>query len=227
MELSHHFTVPARVDDVWEAFNDLQRIAPCFPGAQLTSFDGDAFQGLVKVKLGPISLQYTGAGSFAERDDAAHRAVIVAKGRDKRGNGTAAATITAQLDAAGEQATDVTVTTDLKITGKPAQFGRGVMQDVSDTLLGKFTTCLETTLDSSQDEPPDSASPDRPVAKAVASPIESESEPPPSAAEVTTAPPQELNVGTTVLPILVRRYGTQLVVGLVVWWLARRYARRA
>ena len=119
-----------------------------FPGAALTSYDGEAFEGLVKVKLGPISLQYTGTGRFVERDEAAHRAVIEAKGKDKRGNGTAAAGVTAQLTADGDAATNVTVTTDLNITGKPAQFGRGVMQDVSDKLLGQFASCLETKLDS-------------------------------------------------------------------------------
>ena len=91
VELTHQFTVPAPIDDAWAAFNDLERIAPCFPGAALTSYDGEEFDGLVKVKLGPISLQYTGTGRFVERDEAAHRAVIEAKGKDKRGNGTAAA----------------------------------------------------------------------------------------------------------------------------------------
>ena len=146
MELTHQFTVPAPIDDAWAAFNDLERIAPCFPGASLTSYDGEAFEGLVKVKLGPISLQYTGTGRFVERDEAAHRAVIEAKGKDKRGNGTAAANVTAALVRDGDDATEVTVTTDLNITGKPAQFGRGVMQDVSDKLLGQFATCLETKL---------------------------------------------------------------------------------
>jgi carbon monoxide dehydrogenase subunit G len=146
MDLTHRFTVPARLDEAWAAFNDLERVAPCFPGASLTSYDGEQFEGLVKVKLGPISLQYTGTGRFVERDEAAHRAVIEAKGRDKRGNGTAAANVTAELAAAGADATDVTVVTDLSITGKPAQFGRGVMQDVSDKLLAQFTSCLETKL---------------------------------------------------------------------------------
>jgi carbon monoxide dehydrogenase subunit G len=150
MELTHEFTVPASLDDAWAAFNDLERIAPCFPGATLTSYDGESFEGLVKVKLGPISLQYTGAGRFVERDEPARRAVIEAKGRDKRGNGTAAATITASLAAAGGSTTDVTVRTDLTITGKPAQFGRGIMQDVSDKLLAQFASCLESKLAESE-----------------------------------------------------------------------------
>ena len=146
MELTHQFTVPAPIDVAWAAFNDLERIAPCFPGASLTSYDGQAFEGLVKVKLGPISLQYTGTGHFVERDVEAHHAVIEARGRDKRGNGTAAAAVKTTLAAAGDDATEVTVVTDLQITGKPAQFGRGVMQDVSDKLLAQFAACLEVKL---------------------------------------------------------------------------------
>src|SRR5262249_52742725 len=119
---------------------------PCFPGAALTSYDGEAFEGLVKVKLGPISLQYNGAGAFLERDVDAHRAVIEAKGKDRRGNGTAAAKVTANLVAVSDTATQVTVARDRNITGRPAQFGRGVMQDVSAKLLAQFASCLETKL---------------------------------------------------------------------------------
>ena len=145
MELEHQFTVPASVEVTWAAFNDPGRVAPCFPGATLTSVDGDEFTGSAKIKLGPIALQYNGTGRYVERDESAHRAVIEAKGKDKRGNGTANATVTAQLSADGDS-TSVHVTTDLAVTGKPAQFGRGVMQDVSDKLLGQFVTCLQSTL---------------------------------------------------------------------------------
>ena len=145
MELEHQFTVPASVEVTWAAFNDPGRVAPCFPGATLISVDGDEFTGSAKIKLGPIALQYNGTGRYVERDESAHRAVIEAKGKDKRGNGTANATVTAQLSADGES-TSVHVRTDLAVTGKPAQFGRGVMQDVSDKLLGQFVTCLQSTL---------------------------------------------------------------------------------
>ena len=145
MELEHHFTVPASLAETWAAFNDPERVAPCFPGATLISVDGDEFTGSAKIKLGPIALQYNGVGTYVERDEAAHRAVIEAKGKDKRGNGTANATVTAQFRLDGE-VTAVHVTTDLAVTGKPAQFGRGVMQDVSDKLLGQFVACLQTTL---------------------------------------------------------------------------------
>ena len=163
MELEHQFTVPASIDVTWAAFNDPGRVAPCFPGATLISVDGDDFTGSAKVKLGPIALQYNGTGRYVERDESAHRAVIEAKGKDKRGNGTANATVTAQLSAAGD-ATSVRVTTDLAVTGKPAQFGRGVMQDVSDKLLEQFVTCLQATLGedapvSAPDSPPVPAQP--------------------------------------------------------------------
>ncbi|GAA4391577.1 SRPBCC family protein [Ornithinibacter aureus] len=142
MELTHDFTVPAPIDTTWATFMDLHKVGSCFPGAVVTDASDDGFAGTVKVKLGPIALQYAGAGTFLERDDEGYRAVIEAKGKDKRGNGTAGATVTIQLAPSGE-GTRVDVTTDLSVTGKPAQFGRGVMQDVSDKLLGQFVACIE------------------------------------------------------------------------------------
>ena len=143
MQLVHRFTVPATVEDAWHTFMDLERVGSCFPGASVTEVTEAGFSGTVKVKLGPIAMLYAGSGSFVERDDAARRAVVEAKGRDKRGNGTAAATVTIQLADEGGATTGVEVTTDLTITGKPAQFGRGVMQEVSDTLLQQFVGCIE------------------------------------------------------------------------------------
>ena len=145
MELSHSFTVPLGVEETWSHFQDIAALAECFPGAVVTGVEDDSFTGTVKVKLGPIALQYAGSGTFTEKDDAAHRFVVEAKGKDKRGNGTAGATVSLQMADAGG-ATTIDVQTDLAITGKPAQFGRGVMQDVSDKLLGQFVACLETRL---------------------------------------------------------------------------------
>ena len=145
MELQHSFTVPASVDEAWDLFMDLHRVGGCFPGATVTDASGESFAGTVKVKLGPIALLYAGSGSFIERDVEARRAVIEAKGKDKRGNGTAGATVTIQLSPDGD-GTRADVQTDLAVTGKPAQFGRGVMQDVSDKLLGQFVSCIETQL---------------------------------------------------------------------------------
>jgi uncharacterized protein len=149
VELEHQFTVPASVEETWKAFTDPEQVAPCFPGATLLSVSGNEFTGSAKIKLGPIALQYNGVGTYVERDESTHRAVIEAKGKDKRGNGTANATVTAQLSPDGE-GTAVHVTTDLAVTGKPAQFGRGVMQDVSDKLLGQFLACLQTKLGASE-----------------------------------------------------------------------------
>lgn len=143
MDLEHQFTVSAPIDTAWATMMDIEGVAECFPGAVLTAADGDSFEGTVKVKLGPIAMVYKGSGAFVERDDSAHRAVIEAKGKDKRGNGTAGATVTMSMTESGPD-TSVTVVTDLNVTGKPAQFGRGVMQDVSDKLLGQFVDCLAT-----------------------------------------------------------------------------------
>jgi carbon monoxide dehydrogenase subunit G len=143
VQLQHRFTVPAAVDTTWDTFLDLAEVAACFPGAIVTSVEGDRFEGTCKVKLGPIALVYAGSGQVVSRDDQAHRAVIEATGKDKRGNGTAGAKVTVVLAANGGGGTAVDVTTDLNVTGKPAQFGRGVMQDVSDKLLGQFVACLE------------------------------------------------------------------------------------
>src|SRR6476620_3899603 len=133
------------VDEAWAAFNDLELIAPCFPGAVITFVDGDDFTGTAKIKLGPIALMYAGKGTWLERDEAARRVVIEANGKDKRGNGTAGALITAHLREDGE-GTRVVVHTDLKITGRPAQFGRSVIQDVGSKILDQFASCLSTRL---------------------------------------------------------------------------------
>jgi carbon monoxide dehydrogenase subunit G len=145
MNLEHSFTVPVGIDEAWKILLDIERIGPCMPGATIESVDGDDFTGSVKVKLGPIMLTYKGKASFIEKDEAAHRAVIDARGRDARGNGTAAAKITASLADQGGNTT-VNVLTDLDITGKPAQFGRGVMVDVGNKLIGQFADALAATI---------------------------------------------------------------------------------
>ena len=145
MELTNDFRVGVPVERAWELLTDVEGIAPCMPGAQLQEIEGDEYRGIVKVKVGPITAQYKGAARFLERDEAAHRAVLRAEGRETRGQGNANATITAQLEPDGD-ATNVTVVTDLTITGRVAQFGRGVLADVSAKLLGQFVDCLESKL---------------------------------------------------------------------------------
>jgi carbon monoxide dehydrogenase subunit G len=154
MELTNDFRVAVPPSTAWSVLTDVERIAPCMPGAQLQEVEGDEYRGVVKVKVGPITAQYKGAASFVELDEDNHRAVLKAQGRDTRGQGNASATITATLVPDGE-GTHVTVQTDLTVTGKVAQFGRGVMADVSNKLLGQFVECLESTVladDSSEEE---------------------------------------------------------------------------
>jgi carbon monoxide dehydrogenase subunit G len=145
MELTNEFRVGASPDEAWAVLTDLERIAPCMPGAELQEVDGDDFKGVVKVKVGPITAQYKGVARFVERDDATHRAVLHAEGRETRGQGNASARITAQLTPDGD-GTLVAVVTDLTIAGRVAQFGRGILADVSTKLLGQFASCLETKL---------------------------------------------------------------------------------
>lgn len=220
MDLTHQFTVPTAIEETWARFQDIAALAECFPGAQVTSVDGDTFEGTVKVKLGPIALTYAGSGTFVEKDEDAHRLVVEAKGRDKRGNGTAGANATLSMSAA-DDGTAVEIHTDLSITGKPAQFGRGVIQDVSDKLLGQFVACLE---EKSRAAPAEAAgeapSAEEPTESAtVESGTTTEGvarEAPPTQARSTAAgePDDALDLGATVLPVLVKSYGKQLAAGL-------------
>ena len=141
MELNNDFEVSAPIEKVWEVINNVELIAPCLPGAQLEEVENDEYKGFVKVKVGPITAQYKGVAKFLEKDDSNHRVVIRGEGRDTRGAGNAAADITASLESITE-GTRVNVVTDLKITGKVAQFGRGVMADISKKLMGQFADNL-------------------------------------------------------------------------------------
>jgi len=238
VQLEHRFTVPASIDVAWEALMDLESVGSCFPGATVTSVEGDEFAGTCKIKLGPISMQYSGSGKFVERDESSRRAVIEAKGKDKRGNGTAAVTVTASLTAESEERTAVEVDTDLNITGKPAQFGRGVIQDVSDKLLGQFTECLESKIGAADDQGaaaesapasvpesvPESA---EPAAASTAPPTAASREPEPREAQRSQqSESSALDLGATVLPVLAKRYAPYVVGALVVLFVLWRIIRR-
>ncbi len=149
MELKSDFEVSVGVDRAWEVLTNPELIAPCLPGARLDEVEGDEFRGAVKVKVGPISSEYRGKATMMEMNREELRIVIRAEGRDTRGAGNAAADITALMEAASESTTRVEVTTDLKISGKVAQFGRGVLGDVSAKLMGKFVDNLEEMLQES------------------------------------------------------------------------------
>ncbi|MFF4911283.1 SRPBCC family protein [Streptomyces sp. NPDC001260] len=145
MELHHEFTVPVPVDDAWRTLLDVERIAPCMPGASVEEYDGKTVTGSVKVKVGPITVTYKGTAVFEEQDDTAHRMVLIASGREMRGQGTARATVTSSL-AERDGGTAVSVRTELTVTGRPAQFGRGVMSEVGDRIIGQFAECLSQRL---------------------------------------------------------------------------------
>jgi carbon monoxide dehydrogenase subunit G len=152
-KLLNEFTVNRSIAHAWAILTDLERIAPCMPGAQLQEIEGDVYRGQVKVKLGPISTSFKGQAVFVERDDDNHRAVLKGEGRDTGGKGNADALITAQLEAVSPHHTKCTVSTDLRVSGKVAQFGRGVMGDVSEKLMSQFAHNLNTMLDSEEDTP--------------------------------------------------------------------------
>lgn len=154
MDLNNTFEVARPIEEAWAVLTDLERIAPCLPGAQLTEVEGDDYRGFVKVKVGPITAQFKGAANFVERNDQDHKAVLSGKGRDTRGAGNASALITAKLEPVSDSITRVNVDTDMKITGKFAQFGRGVMADVSATLMDQFAENLADMLEEESSDDP-------------------------------------------------------------------------
>jgi uncharacterized protein len=145
MKLDNEFTVGVPIEQAWSVLTDLELIAPCMPGAQLTGVTDGVYTGKVKIKVGPVTAEYAGTAQFSVKDETAYRAVIDARGRDSRGNGNATAVISAQLQPAAAS-TVVTVSTDLTIAGRIAQFGSGMIKEVSAKLLGQFVTCLEGKL---------------------------------------------------------------------------------
>ena len=145
-KLLNEFIVNRPIDTTWAVLTDVERIAPCLPGAQLQEIEGDEFRGVVKVKLGPVSAAFKGQAVFLERDDAGHRAVLKGEGRDTGGKGNASALITAELESVSGDVTRCKVSTDLQVTGKMAQFGRGIMADVSEKLMNEFATNLNAML---------------------------------------------------------------------------------
>jgi carbon monoxide dehydrogenase subunit G len=163
MELEHSFTVPVPADQAWDVLLDVERVAPCMPGATLDSVDGDEIKGRIKVKVGPISITYAGTARFTERNRDAGVVTLEATGKETRGSGTAAATVRSELHGQDGQ-TEVTVHTSLNVTGRPAQFGRGVMSDVSAKLIGIFATNLADMLAAGNSSAPEPAGPPPPPA---------------------------------------------------------------
>ena len=170
MELVNEFTVNRPIDEAWLVLTDVERIAPCLPGAQLQEIEGPVYRGVVKVKVGPISAALKGEASFVERDDVNHKAVLKGDGRDTKGNGNASALITASLEALTPTSAKCVVRTDLNMTGKVAQFGRGALGDISSKLMQQFAKNLDEML--AEDAAPAPAEPEAVEAATPASPAE-------------------------------------------------------
>ncbi|WP_433621105.1 SRPBCC family protein [Nocardia sp. CA-120079] len=197
MKIANEFTVNAPVEQAWQVLTDLEQVVPLMPGAQMVGWQGQDFLGKLKVKVGPVTTEFTGKANFVERDEHDHRAVINGTGHDSRGSGNAAATITTQLREDGGK-TRVTVHTDLKIVGKLAQLGSGVLQQVSEKLLGQFVTSLEAKLAAS-----DSAA-------AVVEPDSREMRPQP----VTQTEPAPLDLVDLVGPAMIKKYAPAIALAL-------------
>ena len=254
MELEHSFTVPVTLDQAWDVLLDVERVAPCMPGATLDSVDGDEIKGRIKVKLGPITMTYAGTAQFIERDSAAGVVTLQASGKETRGAGTASATVRSQLHAEGSQ-TRVTVHTTLNVTGRPAQFGRGVMADVSGKLIGIFADNLaamltadstDSTPASATDASPPPASPEPPgpvpadpaaaalapasaasVSAAPSSTAPTSPAPPGAAAQPRAASDDAIDLlDVAGLPVLKRAIPVAVGLLLAVAFVLRRRARR-
>ncbi len=219
MKLENRFTVPVPVEEAWKVLLDVERVAPCMPGATLTKFEGDHFEGTVKVKVGPINLTYGGKASFVSKDDATHVAVIDGSGKETRGTGTAKALITCRLIDKGDT-TEVEVDTDLNVTGKPAQFGRGVLADVSGKLVDQFAACLADEIRAGTP-----AAVQEPVFAAVAGDLGSPDGTPPPRATIPVPPRKPAEaidlLGTAGAPVL-KRLAPAVVGLLVLVWLLRK-----
>tara|TARA_Y100000814_G_scaffold182036_2_gene133027 strand:- start:169 stop:783 length:615 start_codon:yes stop_codon:yes gene_type:complete len=202
MELSNEIDVNAPIEEVWKAFNTPERIAPCLPGAELQEVDGDNFNGLVKIKVGPITAQYKGTATYLDKDESSQKVVIKGDGRDTRGAGNASATITAILTEVSSNTTNVNVHTELTITGKVAQFGRGAISDVSGKLMTQFAKNLEQLLETPSEEPND--------------PSEQNTESPKTETELNL-------LSVVAIPVL-KRYGIPLAALAVGVFMVIRYA---
>ena len=223
MKLENEFTVPAPVDRAWEVLLDLERVAPCLPGAVIEGREGDAHTGTMTVKIGPITARYKGSVKIEEADEDARRAVMRAQARDARGQGTAAATITSTMEPA-DDGTRVRVETDMRITGPAAQFGRGVMQDVSAKLMGRFAECLAGLMgegEAAAEEP----APAAPAPAADAQPSTEQAEPAAAGPPPPRPTAEVLDLGEASREAVLKRVAPIVVAGLALL-LLRRLRRR-
>lgn len=232
MDLTNDFRVALPIDRAWEVLTDLEAVAPCMPGAQLQEVEGDVYRGVVKVKVGPVQAQYKGEVTFVEQDEANHVAVLKAEGRETRGQGNASATITATLKADGD-GTAVSIVTDLTITGRVAQFGRGVLADVSSGLLDQFVETLESTVladesassdaEASQD---DDAGGSDPSATTAADPAPAETKTAPVKRTIDSPEAEPVDLMATAGSPVIKRVVPAVVVAIVVFLVVRSLRRR-
>jgi carbon monoxide dehydrogenase subunit G len=252
MDLSSEFEVPLSIDEAWSVLTDLERVAPCLPGAQLDEIEGDEFRGRVKIKVGPITVEYKGTAIFLERLPETHVAVLRAQGRETKGQGSAAATVTATLEEAGASNTKVSVLTELDISGRVAQFGRGALADVSSKILGQFAANLEKDLASGAGAakspagsapkaaaaaatPGDGAATDGVTADGVARTADAGAESGTSATpaepvvrKVNSAPAEPVRIVSAVGPMLLKRLSPIAILGVIAVWIRhRRHKSRA
>jgi carbon monoxide dehydrogenase subunit G len=251
MDLSSEFEVPLSIDEAWSVLTDLERVAPCLPGAQLDEIEGDEFRGRVKIKVGPITVEYKGTATFLERLPETHVAVLRAQGRETKGQGSAAATVTATLEEAGASNTKVSVLTELDISGRVAQFGRGALADVSSKILGQFAANLEKDLASGAKSPAasspkasaaadaatpgDGAATDGVTADGVTRTPDAGAESTASATpadpvirKVNSAPAEPVRIVSAVGPMLLKRLSPIAILGVIAVWIRhRRHKSRA
>lgn len=232
MDLQNSFVVPADIDTAWKTLQDIEFLAPCVPGATLTKNDGENFEGNVKVKLGPVAMTYGGSARFVSRDEATHTAVIEGSGKESKGTGTAKGLVTATLVAEGPDRTRCDVVTELTITGKAAQFGRGVMQDVAAKIIDQFSNNLAAQMAAQAN--PQAAEEAAPAAAAASGTASANGTAAPAAATSTaTAPPPQFHrdeaidlLGTAGSPVLKRAIPAAIaalvVVGVIVWIVRRK-----
>lgn len=232
MDLNHSFTVNQPMAETWKILTDLERIAPCLPGAELQEVHGDVFKGVVKIKVGPIVAQFKGEAQFAEKDDENFKCTLKAAGRDTTGKGNAQATITAELIAVSPNTTTCTVVTDLAITGKVAQFGRGALVDISEKLIAQFASNLNGLIDREGGSPAPSASAapaaksaDKPAAKAGAktgAKTETTAPTEPVVRKIEGPAAEPLNLQSVAGEVMLKRLLPVLAGFLVLVWLLRR-----
>ncbi|MFG2779831.1 SRPBCC family protein [Streptomyces prunicolor] len=212
MKIDNEFSVGVPVERAWQALTDLEALAPCMPGAELTGVDGDIHRGKVRVKVGPMVSQFAGTARFVERDESAHHAVISAAGKDMRGGGNASATVDARLRGEGA-GTVVTVSTDLNISGRLAQFGSGMIKEISEKLFAQFVANVETQLLATQEA----------EAEPEAVPTEPEAVPAAPVSQLAPSAPLDLMqvAGASVYKRLLPAVGAAVVVAVVIYLLVR------